>query len=323
MLIVVAGTACAAVTGLSDYEVIPDGDAGAAGEGGVSSSGVDGSGSTDPPKTYVEAACAHAKKCLPAGYAKLYGDDATCESTLGIEAARLPADQTARCMSALATADCALDARDIRDCNFKGTVKDGAACRFNSDCASGRCTHDQNGCTICGAQGDQGATCEANYDCQSSLYCDLDKSKCRPRIALNDVCTLSGPDGAVNNPCAPGLICSNGKCVAGNGVGADCGNGKACNATLTCDQNKCREYDYANPGERCGNTGGSVYVVCLNGRCLPNDSKCHAYASVGEACAAPNATMATSPSCSPNDDTVCKNGKCADRKSACSGSSGQ
>lgn len=318
LLIVLAGTACAAVTGLSDYEVIPDGDAGIAGEGGLSSSGADASGPTDPPKSFAAASCAHDEKCLPAGYAKLYGDDATCETTKAIQAATLAPDQVTRCIAALATADCALDPRDIRDCNFKGAVKDGGSCRFHSDCASGRCARDQTGCKTCAALGDQGADCLTNYDCLANLYCDLGKFKCRPRVAMNDTCSNSAPLGQIGTPCAAGLVCSNQKCIVGNPIGAECGNGKACNGSLICEQNECREYGYANPGEKCGVDGDpAIFVVCLNGTCIANDSKCHAYASIGEACAGPEATNPTAPLCSPNDDTVCKNGKCADRKSAC------
>lgn len=316
-------TACAAVTGLSDYEITGDGADGAAAESGASSgqassgqsssssgqSSGQASSSGVPPtpsglSAYSQAACDFEKKCTPSTYGGTYAGDQDCRTAKerlagphGLQASAYDA-----CAAKLRASDCHAREYDFVECHFNGPRATGTNCFYDGQCVSGRCVkndpNDALSCGVCTERLVAGESCTSSFDCTDGLLC---KSKCQKPLDVGASCTLGG----IN--CAPGLGCISGVCTARGTIGASCSNG-SCAGSLTCANGKCVEPTYAQIGQAC-DTSKSPQVFCARATCL--NLTCVRNAQLGEECA----INGTKPYCDPSPSTniICDGAHCIDR----------
>ncbi|MBX3231804.1 MAG: hypothetical protein KIT84_44265 [Labilithrix sp.] len=310
---VAAVCACAAVTGLSDYELVDDPDAGVVGEGGASSSGA-ASSSGDvatpiDPSSYVRAKCALQKRCLPDRFRAYFADDAACEgdARTDLEPATTQAQYDA-CASKLASATCAQRERDFAECDFDppGTLPDDAGCSRNGQCASGRCKRDPGvDCGKCAERLALGAECTGGLECQDDLYCASATKTCTKYGGQNASCTFG--DGS----CAADHNCVGNKCLKTVGIGEACTGSfpSSCRSNLSCVDGKCVEDGYAtNVGDTCGFQSGGKYVQCVRLHCPLSSPQCLEYGKQGDACDNSDFTKAPCGS-----GLACTDGTCAPR----------
>ncbi|HSO35912.1 MAG TPA: hypothetical protein VLT33_25460, partial [Labilithrix sp.] len=152
-------------------------------------------------------------------------DTATCKYRFAIEvtaSAKGPGVQlkdgaAAKCKTAVDTAPCnVLLADGVPECDFRGTLADGAACASDSQCTSGGCYVDPTTtCGKCAARAAEGADCTTSK-CVRGLVCNGAK-KCMKSVADGGTCDA-------NTVCEPSLSCINGKCGKGLASGAACKN---------------------------------------------------------------------------------------------------
>jgi hypothetical protein len=318
--------ACAAVTGLSDYEVVGDGgDGGESGDaasgsssgtasgsssGTGSSSSSSGDGATPPPPPdpiagYARARCASLQRCLPGRYAAYYRTEADCENDVRHDAPAATQQQFDACAAKLDGAECRFDERDLPECTFNGTLPVDAPCSGNSQCATGRCQRAAGvACGKCAARVPADGTCTSSSDCAAGLYCN-DNDKCKPESGLNDSCTF----GTV--PCAAGLTCAPNKCKEAADVGATCTFGE-CRSNLSCANGRCAEDKYSTVGGDCGFQSSGSFIHCVGSSCsgaLGAAGKCQAYLPAGATCS----TDPGKPDCDPAQNLTCTGGTCQPR----------
>jgi len=133
----------------------------------------------------------------------------------------------------------------------------GFPCTVNDDCLSNFCLGG-----TCSSGSANGFPCTSDSQCVSG-NCD-EFQFCQPPNVLSGttgaVCIFGQPPpgtpGATGAGCDPGLFCSNGVCLPGNGLAEACGISSACALPLICTS--------LDTGQACG---ASQNCICL----FPND----------------------------------------------------
>ena len=253
----------------------------------------------------------------------LMGDTATCKFRLELEvkaSAKGPGVQiedaeAARCKAAVDAAACnTLLADGVKECDFRGTLADGAACANDSQCTSGGCYVDaKTDCGKCGTRAAEGADCTSSR-CARSLTCSA-ANKCVKTVAEGGACDT-------NIPCEPSLSCIRAKCGKGLASGAACKNaenetpcdgfaGLFCKPpSATVADGTCAPFTVATANQLCGVTLQPTvdYAFCKNSQCVGATSTtrgtCKSFLEDGAAC---DATK--QPDC--QFPAKCRNGKCA------------
>jgi hypothetical protein len=248
------------------------GGTGATGVGGRAGAAGNATGGSAPTKTsscvdYVLAACQRIADC--SGYQPPL-EDCTDQANLCPDLFFSPGstrtiDSMLTCANAFATESCDDLLRGVYPaCATLGTLANGAACMFHSQCASGGCSQHGKGCGTCLAPAAAGASCQSgvnvcpqSYYCGSSNTCTARPSNWTPPTEVVDL-TVPLPAGSrctnyPTPPCAAGLACvddpndagSLGICQTAPGVGqpcaaepggqiAVCGNGAYCDSSHVC-----------------------------------------------------------------------------------------
>jgi len=276
-----------------------------------------GATSSDPCVDLAKASCAERDTCTN-GVANLvrYGDVGTCEARSQLSCAHvLTAPNTGAtnatveaCAASYATETCAdwLSGAATMACLPQaGSVANGKACAFNSQCASTYCATGRDvACGVCAELPKVGDDCSATGECANrGLQCVSGTQKCAAPVAKDGACDS-------DNPCASGLSCvgskqgqnpTKGACLlAGTMVGAACDPKRQTAARcenalgLVCDgtTNKCVAAAMAAAGEPCGNVSGVRTACKAGGQCvLPAgmsgaqaEGTCVAPAADGAAC---------------------------------------
>ncbi|GAC1352537.1 MAG: hypothetical protein NVSMB1_16390 [Polyangiales bacterium] len=257
------------------------------------------------------AACDSFSRCAPLVVTLSFGDLAKCKerALLGC-ASRFTATGTSettakaeRCVAAVASATCAnlLSATAPSGCEtLPGKLIDGTACGDNAQCASTFCAKKAGaGCGTCAPANVEGGPCESDDACGRGL-------KCAPTKKCTKSALIAASCDPMSAPCAAGLSCYGGKCVAGAKSGDKCDplektapncdllQGLICSTT-------CKPLVFANAGEACGQVGMDFKLCRGGGDC--KDGKCVAPAVDGGKC-----DDAMGPGClSP---ATCVNGAC-------------
>ena len=292
---------------------------------GSSSSSVTNGPVTDQTLEAIAGSfCDRIATCYGDFFVKTFiGSGTICKSRLQIEikaSAKGPGVQikdaeAATCKAAVDAAACnTLLADGVKECDFRGTLADGAGCASDSQCTSGACFVDaKTDCGKCGARAAEAGDC-TNSKCARGLTCSAAK-KCVKYVATGGACDA-------NTPCEPSLSCINGKCGKGLAAGAACKN--AANETpcdsltglfckppsATVADGTCTAFTVASANELCGLTLQPAvdFSVCDNSQCVGATSttkgKCQSFLSDGAACDA-----AKAPDC--QFPAKCRNGKCA------------
>lgn len=291
---------------------------------GGSSSSVDGDPVTDQTLESITGSfCDRIAACYGDFFVKaLIGDTATCKSRLGLEVkgsvkgagVQLKDADAQKCKTAVDAASCNTVLSDgVPECDFRGTLKDGAACANDSQCTSGACFVDtKTDCGKCGPRAAEGADC-TSAKCQRGLVCSTAK-KCTKRVAEGGACDTS-------SVCDVPLACNEGKCGKGLAKGAACkiggaqapcdtGAGLYCKPPNTMSTDgTCTLLTLAPAGQACGLTVQPIeYTVCEKSVCVgatgTTKGTCQAFLADGAAC---DATK--QPDC--QFPAKCRNGRCA------------
>jgi hypothetical protein len=215
----------------------------------------------------VHSRCARIATCSPHYLLRVWGSQASCEQRLQIECLAETAAPGSgwtpgaieRCAPAYAAQSCADRLAGFRplSCQAAGTLDDGEACLFDSQCQSGFCKLGAGQAAgVCALPTTAGvSSCSEEGDCSSRQTCL--EGLCRAFGAQN-----AGCDGA--HPCGQGLDCVGAVCrLAGASAGVACPM-PACDLDLGlyCASNgQCAPVKTAtlqNP--QCG-----VGVVCVKG----------------------------------------------------------
>ena len=292
--------------------------------------GSSGGGASDGPVTeqtleaVASSFCDRIASCYGDFFVKAFiGDTATCKSRLALEikaSVRGPGVQikdaeAAACKSAVDAAACnTLLADGVKECDFRGTLADGAACANDSQCTSGGCYVDaKTSCGKCGARAAEGADCTSSK-CARGLSCSVAK-KCAKFVAEGGTCDA-------NTPCEVSLACIAGKCGKGLAAGAPCKNAMnetpcSSSAGLYCKppsaavaDGTCTTFTVATTNQLCGITLQPAvdFAFCEGSQCVgamgTTKGKCQAFLADGVACDA-----AKPPDC--QFPAKCRNGKCA------------
>jgi hypothetical protein len=272
----------------------------------------------------ADSFCDRIATCYGDTFVKAFtGDTATCKFRLAIEVTRstkgpgvklLDAD-AAKCKAAVDAAACnTLLADGVKECDFRGTLEDGAACASDSQCTSGACYVDaKTTCGKCGGRAAEGADCTSSK-CVRGLTCNAAK-KCVKTVAEGGACDA-------NAPCEVSLSCLNAKCGKGLAKGAACKNaekqtpcdgftGLYCKPpSATVADGTCTELSVATANQLCGVrlTPTIDFSFCANSQCVGATSTmrgiCKSFLADGEACDATKPPDCQFPA-------KCRNGKCA------------
>lgn len=292
---------------------------------GGSNAGVDNAPVTEQTVEALAASfCTRIAACYGDYFVKtFFGDVATCTSRLrtelkasvtgpGTEVQDGPAQ---RCKAAVEAASCnVLLANGIPECDFRGSLADGAACASDSQCVSGSCFVDaKTDCGKCGFRAAEGADCTSTK-CARGLTC-TDARKCVKRGAEGSACDST-------SACEALLSCSNGKCTKPLAKGAACKTGAGeipCDslsgvfckpASLTKPDGTCSPLTIAPTGQACGVTVQPTveYTTCEKSKCVgaleTTKGTCQPYLADGAPC-----TEGPEPDC--QFPAKCRNGKCA------------
>lgn len=291
--------------------------------GGSSSSGGDGPVSDATLEAISGSFCDRIAACYGDFFVKVViGDTATCKTRLGLElkasvrgvGAQVKESAAATCKTAVDAAGCNILLSDgIPECDFRGTLADGAACANDSQCVSGACFVDaKTDCGKCGARAAEGADC-TSAKCARGLACNA-SNKCQKRVAEGGACDAG-------TACEVPLSCISGKCGKGLAKGAACKNGQnqpPCDQTsglyckppnATTPDGTCTAFTVASAGQACGLTVQPIdYATCEKSQCVgasgTTKGTCQVYLADGAAC---DATK--QPDC--QFPAKCRNGKCA------------
>lgn len=271
--------------------------------------------------------CDRITSCYGDFFVKAFiGSTPTCKSRLQLEikasvkgpGVQLKDADAAKCKAAVDAAACtALLADGVKECDFRGTLADGAGCASDSQCTSGGCFVDaKTACGKCGPRAAEGADCTSSK-CVRGLTCSA-ANKCVKPVSEGSACDA-------NTPCELSLTCIGGKCGKGLGDGAACKNGMngmnetPCNGFtgLWCKPPKatvadgtCTAFTTATANQLCGVTLQPTvdFAFCENSQCVGATSMmrgtCKSFLADGAAC---DATK--QPDC--EFPAKCRNGKCA------------
>ncbi len=281
------------------------------GPSGVDGGSVDGGGSDQGGMIDVDTACtayatAYCNKedaCIKNGVSANYGTETVCETRLkqSCQAAAAAAGtgvdgkHYSDCAAAHASASCSdFLNNNITACvSVPGSLANGAACAFGSQCVSTYCQRPRNlTCGHCAAVSTAGsdctvASCAHGFSCQSN--------------GCQAIAYQASASCSATSSCGAGLGCliaqgsPSGSCIAlGASVGAACDTSAAShcdvNKGLYCDHGHCAALTYDQPGATCGvNPIQNSYVVCTNaslcyGATMSHSGSCLAYAQDGAAC---------------------------------------
>lgn len=218
----------------------------------------------DRAERFAEATCAYAEACDRTTLASV-GTGANCQ------ASRTGAARQLFAAGGVAVTDAALDAclsrlgktcadriDTIPECAFKGVRRDGDACTFAAQCASGACSAAvPNECGTCVPVVSAGDACTPASQCAAGTSCVA--GTCRPLGAENASC-------AFHEDCRKDLVCANHACVRPPQEGDSCtSNGCDGSKNLVCTGGKCVAFQLRELGQSCVANGG--HDVCVNSVC--------------------------------------------------------
>ncbi len=292
---------------------------------GGSDSGVSDGPATNQTLDAIAASfCDRIATCFGDFFVKAFlGDTRTCKTRLQIEVrasvkglgVQVKDSEAVTCKAAVDAAACnTLLADGVSQCEFRGTLADGAACASDSQCTSGACFVDaKTDCGKCGARAAEAADC-TSAKCQRGLTCTSAK-KCAKFVPAGGACDAT-------TSCEPSLSCIDGKCNKGLAKDAAC---KLASTTSPCDtfsglfckppsamttDGKCTLFTVVAAGQQCGVSLQPAidYAACGNSQCVGaqglTKGTCAAYLADGVACDATKAPGCQFPA-------KCRNGKCA------------
>lgn len=265
---------------------------------------------SEPARAYAKAYCERLARCRPRGTRNNFGSAAGCAdqlvADLDEELARTAPQAITACITALGAAPCDVLTRAIPECQFRGTLPDGAVCGSGYHCASGSCFRPDGAdgeptlCGTCSARVGEGTTCMI-ANCENDLTCA--GGICRRPVGLGELCNR---DSA---PCKTGLLCVEGRCATPLAEGEACtppgidpSKTRACDENATCVSGTCSAVGWAAVGERCGTAETGAVVACTASTCSTTTGTCVADLREGEACTGTGTPCAV--------PLVCKSGKC-------------
>jgi hypothetical protein len=271
--------------------------------------------------SYAKARCAHDLACRVRDFRRAYGPPDVCVTRM----TRVCTDEASACGSLITPAaltQCAQTLqhtecpagvlKPIAECAFTGTMPDGAACRYASQCQSGYCESSSTSawCGVCRSQVGIGAPCQSQLACAGDSVVCTNERKCAAQIPEGGACKTANFDCALDFVCSPSNLCEK----AGT-AGAACGSAGDCSPEepLGCaDEGAgrvCTNMAFAGYGEPCDD---AVPAICMgSGDCRAADGTlasmgtCSPPASDGEAC---NLTSDTGRGCLP--PSLCVKGVC-------------
>lgn len=177
---------------------------------------------------------------------------------------------TMDCAEKVSAAECALVISRL--CPVHGSLADGAACRYDGQCASGVCQRTDwfLDCGHCAEPGVEGASCHQLNGCVAGFECSLGGD-------TRDTCVRGNPVGAAcdfyQSNCAYGLGCTNGTCKTLPGAGETCSpQPYECDPSqdVECLGGTCVKLQWVHEGEAC-DAGKAILCVgdltCTNGTC--------------------------------------------------------
>lgn len=268
------------------------------GDGGSVQPSPDAAPVRPSPAVYAQAVCNHDQRCFPIYLRRYFNGLNDCATKVSTEWARVlaapgnvtTAAQLDACSAKLGTL-CSDEFAGIPECNFRGTLPDGASCMYGSQCASGDCFQVAStaDCGVCTQQAPEGASC-ANAYCQPGLIC-TDPSTCVRPVGEGGACDDT-------KPCATGLLCTSGKCAKPLLLGAGCqvdadkcdwDKGETCVPTTVGGKNgKCTTDAFGKLGQTCGWDAKGAYTECEAASCSnPNNTgTCAEFLGVGMPCSA-------------------------------------
>jgi hypothetical protein len=243
----------------------------------------------------AQSYCNKAASCL--GQATGYPDVATCTTLeqlwladeLSAPGALWSLDSATACASATTSATCTdFENSNVTQCDPPpGVLKDGSACAYGEQCASGTCAvANDSVCGVCVEPAAQGSMCANTSTCGAGLDCSPG-GECLPEGDAGAPCTSGStycdyPLGCVNGVCtqeAQGDSCSY--------TEQDCATALFCSSAT----NTCQAFAWAPPGGTCGWVAGndSLWRGCSVSFTCPVPSggetaTCPAVAQVGQAC---------------------------------------
>lgn len=269
----------------------------ASSDGGSSDAGASGC------DAFLNAFCIQTEKCETAGFRQdWYGTVPKCVEQLQPScAAELAAPGTATteqtmnaCAKALMLQSCAgfLTAPPAA-CLTPGTLANGAACEFPTQCASTYCAA-SGFCGTCQPRVAAGAQCVPVADpryvaCESGLVCEYSgsSSKCSTPLQAGATC-----DSSFMHQCTPPLTCLQGLCSPALAIDAgpcnldsDCAGGAYCSVAFQATM--CRMPTYQPPGAPCNFQQGmpcGAGASCLAGDAAATTGNCVAVAANGGPC---------------------------------------
>jgi hypothetical protein len=220
---------------------------------------------------------------------------ATCQIELAAPGSSLSPDNLPACSQATQAQTC--DDYHLEypaECAPPGSLAVGAACEFNSQCASTFCTISQGSwCGTCATRGKAGEVCDRDQlGCQLGLLCARVGAstnwQCASPVAKGMACTSS-------SECAGALVCLNGLCADGQPAGQTCDptndtcdNGSAVYCNQTASGFACQASSSALPGAACNYTAGQdcSASVCLDaqGKLASGPGTCSMPIADGAAC---------------------------------------
>jgi hypothetical protein len=259
--------------------------------------------------------CKALASCGPVLFDWVYGDAAKCAerakisclATLGANNTSITPDKVDRCRVDLHFAVCTdmavggLPAACVPD---TGKLADGAACGDDGQCKSTFCSKTNGNCGVCAPLSAPGSSC-ATAPCSRGLTCSGAKTCVKP-LALGATCV-----DTKTTPCAAGLSCFRGKCVAGAAAGAACDTTEttapACDVLpgVFCVAKSCVKVGASAAGGPCGLLAKPPAVCSAGGTCsnLLLSGVCASAAADGATCDA-----LKGPNCIP--PAQCVSGRC-------------
>lgn len=206
----------------------------------------------------------------------------------------------------------------------RGTLADGAACMFATQCRGGFCRGVEakvGGCGVCASLLPRGAACSGSgtESCDRGLLCI--GGKCAAPASEGQACTVAGS----TEECAAGLYCAGttcaklpargeacsllcaaplvcvGTCIEPVGLGGVCTDRNECGPSLACVGGKCSAPTISGASGVCGtaSTRCDKGLECVFGE---SDAKCEPFVAENGAC-----TTSGTP-CKPF--LACTNGTC-------------
>lgn len=202
------------------------------------------------------------------------------------------------CAAALEIIGCGNSDAPPPECDFRGTLEEGAACHSSEQCASGLCTPVSAWGETCGhcaglvglgddcstggcprvaaclprSQSAESYTCVAQTFGSADAACDGNAMLCRPGLGCtNGRCLPFRQEGDTcdnrNTWCIDPLYCSSaGRCTAPGTEGQSCAGDESCAHGLVCDPDtwQCVSPRWVGSGEPCS----LVATQCLFGGCI-------------------------------------------------------